>query len=362
MTSIGEGYGIGGVIAPSMVTVIMPIRNEESSIAQSLEAVLTQEYPPHLMEVLIADGESTDSTKMVVEAVSRRFSQTSLKVITNKGRTAAAGMNCAINQASGDIIIRVDGHARVDPKYIAIALEVLQRTGADHVGGPVLAEGVGRFGASVAIAAVLPFGMGGGGFRYSGREEPVDSVSMGAWRREVFDKIGLFDEELVRDQDEEFNYRLISSGGKIMHSPQMKCRYLNRSSPKSLWRQQLQYGYWKVRVCQRHPRQMHARHFVPAVFVVTVAGSLALSFFYAPARSILAAITGSYATLSIVSAAWFSARNHEPTAEVALLPVVFLIIHLSYGVGFLWGLVAFRGRWGAGRHLSLSAMGQTAGK
>lgn len=200
------------------------------------------------------------------------------------------------------------------------------------------------FGKAVAIATSTPFGVGGSRFHYSEKEELVDSVYMGAWRREVFEKIGLFDEELVRDQDDEFNYRLRAHGGKIFLCPKIQSVYTVRSNPQSLWKQYFQYGYWKVRVLQKHPRQMNLRHFIPPLFVGTLAFLIILSLFTDWGRWMLALVGGAYLIANLIFSLLTAARRgwqHLP-----LLPITFATLHLSYGSGFLSGLIHFWNRWG----------------
>jgi GT2 family glycosyltransferase len=237
----------------------------------------------------------------------------------------------------------VDGHTVVAPNYVSMCVETYLRTGADNVGGRMDAVSSGTFGRAVALATSSPFGVGGARFHYSDREEWVDTVYMGAWPRDVFNRIGFFDEEQVRNQDDEFNYRLLEHGGKVLLNPKIKSEYYNRSSLRSLWRQYYQYGYWKVRVMQKHPRQMRLRQFVPPAFVGALLLALALSPLGAPLRWAALAIAGAY-LLANLSASLLSARRARWSGWW-LLPVTFGALHFSYGAGFLWGLVRFCNRW-----------------
>ena len=200
------------------------------------------------------------------------------------------------------------------------------------------------FARAIALATSTPFGIGGGRFHYSDREEWVDTVYMGAWPRRVFEKIGLFDEELVRDQDDEFNYRLRAAGGKILLSPKIRSEYTVRSTPQALWRQYYQYGFWKVRVLQKHPRQMSLRQFVPPTLVFALLVSLMLTFI-SPWGIWLSVLTaGSYLAANLSVSLITSAK--KGWKYIPLLPVIFAILHFSYGLGFLVGLVKFANRWG----------------
>jgi glycosyltransferase involved in cell wall biosynthesis len=326
-----------------MVTVIMPIRNEAAFIARSLGAVLDQDYPAERLEVVIADGMSTDATREVVRSLADARPAIAVRIVDNPAQIVPTGFNRALAVARGDIIVRVDGHTIIAPDYVSECVAALRRSGADNVGGRMDPVSEGTFGRAAAQATASRFGVGGARFHYSDIEEWVDTVYMGAWPRTVFQNIGLFDEEQVRNQDDEFNYRLLSRGGRILLSPRIRSLYYNRSTPRSLWRQYFQYGYWKVRVMQKHPGQMRPRHFVPPAFVATVG----LGVLLAPVSSIFAkvllAAVGSYISASIVASVivgW-----GEPLAQAVMLPVAFATLHVSYGLGFLAGLLRFATRW-----------------
>ena len=259
------------------VTVIMPVRNEARSIGVSLGAVLGQDYPSERLEVLVADGRSTDGTRDIVQSLQRTHPKVVL--LDNAGGIVPTGFNIALRQARGDVIVRVDGHTEIAPDYVSQCVAELARTGASNVGGRMAARGASPFGRAVAAATSSRFGVGGARFHYSDREEWVDTVYLGAWPRSVFDELGPFDEEMVRDQDDEFNYRLRESGGRILLSPRIRSSYEVRGSLKSLWRQYFQYGYWKVRVMQKHPGQMRLRQFVPPACVFALPVSVAAALF-----------------------------------------------------------------------------------
>ncbi len=325
------------------VTVIMPIRNEANFITRSLGAVLEQDYPGALLDVVIADGMSDDATREVIRALAAKHPAVPVTIVDNPGRIVPTGFNLALARARGDIIVRVDGHTIISPSYVRECVEALQRSGADNVGGRMDAVAEGPFGRAVARATSSRFGVGGARFHYSDREEWVDTVYMGAWPRAVFARIGLFDEEQVRNQDDEFNYRLLERGGRILLSPRIQSRYYNRATPRSLWRQYFQYGFWKVRVMQKHPGQMSPRHFIPALF----AGGLTVGIMLAPVSSVwakIAALIGlSYLSANVGAAILIGVG--EPILEALLIPVAFATLHLSYGFGFLVGLVRFATRW-----------------
>jgi glycosyltransferase involved in cell wall biosynthesis len=323
------------------ISIIIPCKNEEKYIDDCLNAIYASKYEGDF-EVIIADGMSTDNTKKIIENF--QLKNTNLVIVNNPGLIVPKGMNMALRAAKGEIIIRIDGHTQIAEDYIQYCVDFMMSSEADNVGGRMIAIGETRFGETVAVVTSTPFGIGGSRFHYSDHEELVDSVYMGAWRREVFTRIGLFDEELVRNQDDEFNYRLRKHGGRILLSPKIKSKYTVRGSPKALWKQYFQYGFWKVRVLQKHPLQMSIRHFVPPLFVISliVFGiiSIILPWFW----NVFLLVLGSYLvtnlSVSIITAVQKSLK------QIFLLPFVFAILHLSYGSGFLCGLIKFYNRWG----------------
>lgn len=313
----------------------MPIRNEASFIAQSLGAVLVQDYPPEQLEVIVVDGESTDSTQDVVRKFMKAHSN--LNLASNPGRIVPTAMNIGIKQAHGDVIVRVDGHTIIAPDYVRQCILALRRSGADNVGGRMDARSSGSIGEAVAAATSSPFGVGGARFHYSDREEWVDTVYMGTWPKEVFERVGLFDEEMVRNQDDELNYRILDHGGRILLCPAIRSVYYNRSRLRSLWRQYFQYGYWKVRVMQKHPRQVRIRQLVPSVFVASLVLSSLGGFFWAPSWMALGIILLAY-LVGLLLAVMQLARS-TPLKQMMVLPIVFSVLHASYGTGFIAGLL-----------------------
>jgi glycosyltransferase involved in cell wall biosynthesis len=325
------------------VSVLMPVRNEAAFIERSLGAVLAQDYPHDHMEVLVADGMSTDRTRINIARL-QAHSDVHIVLVDNPKGIVSTGLNAALAQARGDIIVRVDGHTLVALNYVSQCVSALQQSSADNVGGRMDAVNSGAVAQAVASATSTPFGVGGARFHYSDKEEEVDTVYMGAWPRAVFDRIGLFDEELVRNQDDEYNYRLREAGGRILLSPRIRSRYYSRNTLGSLWKQYFQYGFWKVRVMQKHPRQMQSRQFVPPTLVGVLLGSALLSPFSRAGRFLAVAVSGSYLLANLAASFW-TARKHS-RRHLPLLPVVFAILHLSYGAGFLVGLAKFWNRWG----------------
>ena len=323
------------------VSLLVAVRNEAAHIEECIHSLMNQTYPPQKLEVLVLDGQSDDGSRAIIQrAVAGRDH---FRVIENPKRIQSAAWNLGFQLARGEVISIVSGHSILAPDYVSRAVETLVRTGADLVGGTVRATSDGIVGETIALAVSAPFGVGNATFRYTETEEETDTVFMGfCWRR-TYEKIGGFDEELVRNQDDEFSYRLRKAGGRILCNPQIVSYYKNRATLESLWRQYYQYGYWKVRVLQKHPRQMSLRQFVPPAFVLGLLGSVLLSF--TPVLRPLSVVLPSLYVLANVLASIITAAR-KGWKYLPLLPVMFFILHCSYGLGFLAGLVTFWNRWG----------------
>ena len=321
----------------------MPVRNEAAFIERSVGAVLAQDYPRDRLEVIIADGLSSDGTRDVVARLRQQNPNVSL--IDNPGRIASTGLNAALGVAKGEIIIRVDGHSEIAPDYVRRCVSHLTDDKVDGVGGPL--ETVGETYRARAIAAAMSstFGVGDSAFRIgAGRAKFVDTVAFAGYRRETIQRAGPFDEELVRNQDDEYNYRVRKLGGRILLSPDIQARYYSRAGFRKLWKQYFEYGYWKVRVLQKHSRQMSARQFVPPLFVLTLLLFILSAPFLMVSRWLLAATVIAYAVLSL--GATIAVARKSEWRLFPLLPIAFAIIHLAYGAGFLVGILRFWNRWG----------------
>jgi hypothetical protein len=272
-------------------------------------------------------------------------------MIDNPGRIVSTGLNAAIGAATGEIIIRMDAHTVYAGDYIRECVRALQTSGADNVGGPWVAEGRGLIGKAIAAAFRSSFCTGGGKAHDPNYEGEVDTVYLGCWVRSVFDRVGLFDPQLVRNQDDEFNFRLRRSGGRIWQSPRIKSAYTPRASIAALFRQYMQYGFWKVAVIRKHRALASWRHVVPVLFVssillslvlIAVAAVLGISTFALVISAALAAELTVY-ILACVAAALPFARSLD-WRSLLLLPGVMAVYHIAYGLGFLAGVLKLTGR------------------
>ncbi len=326
----------------TFVSVVVPIRNEEKNIAGCLQSVVKQTYPSEMFEVLVIDGFSDDQTRRIVRDFQSYHPQ--VQLLDNPRRIVPTALNIALKAARGDVIIRVDGHAEIAPDYLEKCVEYLHSSGADCTGGYILSINDSFVGKAIALAMSSPFGVGNARFRTSGKSGFVDTLAFGAYQREIFQKIGNFDEELVRCQDDEFNYRLRKAGGKIFFTPEIRSKYYPRTSLKKLWKQYFGYGFWKIRVMQKHLKMMQLRQFIPPAFVGFLLLSLLLGILGTPlALNVFFGVAGIYA--SAVLFASVSVAIKHGLRYLILLPVIFPILHISYGSGFLLGLFKFAPRW-----------------
>jgi len=325
------------------VSVVMPVRNEGAFIARSLGAVLAQDYPAERMEVIVADGMSTDASRSIVAALQK--SHTRLQLIDNPGKTAPFALNAALRVAHGEVVVRVDGHCVIAHDYVSRCVHHLKQDRVDGVGGPL--ETIGETAESQVIAQAMSsvFGVGDSAFRTtSGVTRLVDSVAFPAYKRSTLDRVGPFDEELVRNQDDEYNYRLRKLGGSVLLAADVRARYYSRSSFSSLWRQFYQYGFWKVRVLQKHPKQMRARQFVPPLFVATLLTSGAAALVLRPGLWMFLACAMAYAAANL-TASTLTVRSGD-WRTLPALSAAFAAMHVGYGMGFLVGLFRFWKHWG----------------
>jgi glycosyltransferase involved in cell wall biosynthesis len=326
-----------------LVTVILPIRNEARRIRDCLRAVLAQDYPADRWEALIVDGCSTDGTRAIVAELAAGDGR--LRLLDNPAGIAPTAMNVGVAAARGEIIVRVDGHTVIAPDYVRQCVAALERTGAVNAGGPMRPAAAGYWGRAVALATCSPFGVGGGAFHDATIErDDVDTVYLGAFRRAALLAVGGYDEELVRNQDDELNYRLRAAGGRIALTPAIRSTYEPRGSLAALWRQYWQYGFWKARVVQKHPASLQPRHAAPPLFALAVLGVAALRLRGGRGRHLWLALAGPWLAGALVFAAR-AARSRDDRSLLPALPVAFATLHLSYGFGALWGVVRWAGRW-----------------
>jgi succinoglycan biosynthesis protein ExoA len=312
------------------ITIAMPCRNEAGFIETCLKGVQAQTYPRDRIEILVADGGSTDGTREILERLSREDGR--IRVIDNPRRIQAAGLNQAIRAARGDVIARMDVHADYAPTYLEKCVEVLARTSADNVGGAARCRAKGAVQRAIAAALQSPLGFGGASFRDPEAEGYVDTLFPGAFRREIFDRVGLFDEGAVVNEDAELNQRILQAGGRIFQSREIVVYYYPRDSLAGLARQYFRYGQGRARTLLKHRRFVRLRPALPFLGLVTAI----LAAIAAPRLAALAALA--YALVAAVEAVRRSRRYDAPAAVTWL---AFPIMHFCHAIGFGSGLVRF---------------------
>lgn len=323
------------------VTVIIPCRNEQRFIGSCLDSILSGDYPPELLEIIVADGMSDDGTRGVLQTFANRYTGApSVRIIDNPQKIVSTGLNRAIEHARGEIIVRMDAHTEYATDYIRRCVEVLEETGADNVGGAHRTRASGYLQEAITLAFHSPFAVGGARSHNVDYEGPVDSVIYGCWRKKTLLKIGMFDEELVRNQDDELNLRINRGGGVVYQSAKILSWYQPRASLRALFRQYTQYGYWKVRVIRKHRIPASWRHLVPGAGVLGLLLLGILSLFLAPARMILSLSLMVYFSATLL-ASLLTCRQPARFKFIPILPIIFSLYHFGYGYGFLRGLVDF---------------------
>jgi len=334
----GEMHGRAGTADFPLVSIIIPCRNEENFIAMCLDSIMANAYPKDRLEILIVDGMSKDRTRAIVEGYARRHA--CMRLLDNPKQIAPAALNAGIKNAKGEIVMRMDAHATYDREYISRCVRALDVCGADNVGGiwRTLPANDTPLAWAIAIGLSHPFGVGNAYFRI-GSSEPrwVDTVPFGCYRKEVFDRIGMFDERLVRNQDIEFNARLRKAGGKIYMTPTIRSNYYSRSSLGGLWRQSFQNGRWNIYTTALTGMSLALRHYVPLGFVAGLFGSGLLAISLPTFRWVFGTTSAVYLVAAIVASLRSPRSKHAGSR--AFLPLVFLVLHLSYGLGSLWGML-----------------------
>ncbi|MBI4307954.1 MAG: glycosyltransferase [Chloroflexi bacterium] len=319
-----------------LVTVVVPCRDEKRSVEACVRSILAQDYPRDRMEVLVVDGMSRDGTRAAVSRIAARDSR--IRLLDNPSGTTPAALNIGVHTARGRYIVRVDAHTTLEPDYVRQCVERLEATGADNVGGLMRAMREGYVGKAIALAHHCRFGLGGGRFHHATQEEEADTVYMGAFRRDVFDRVGLFNEDLLRGQDIEMNYRIRRAGGRVLLAPAIRSSYRNRSTLGGLWRQYVANGMWNVRVAQVAPGALSLRHWVPLAFVLALVGALLLALTSVGVTPLLL-LVGLYLLLALGFSAGLTIRHG--LRFLFVLPAVFACLHVSYGVGYLAGFWRF---------------------
>jgi glycosyltransferase involved in cell wall biosynthesis len=322
----------------TFVTIIMPIRNETEFIERAIRSVLNNDYPAEKIEILVVDGMSDDGTRKIVSRLSQMDNR--VMMLDNPKRIAPAAMNVGLKAARGDLFIRIDGHVEIPSDFISKSIRCLREHPEAWVAGGYIKTTSDSY-TGQAIAAVMqsPIGVGNSRFRLGDFEGWVDTLAFGTHHKWIVDKIGYFDEELVRNQDDEFNLRVIQAGGKIWMSKAIQSTYFSRGSLHKLWKQYFQYGFWRIRTLQKHKRPASFRQLVPLLFVLSLLLLGLTGFLWKPLWILFAIESALYVSGLVIGTLDVGCKSGWEYAPLA--PIVFAILHFAYGFGSLWGVVRF---------------------
>ncbi len=322
-----------------MLSVIVPIYNEEKYIAKCIDSMLEQDYPKDDLEIILVDGMSNDHTREIVAKYTAKHPF--IRLIDNPNRIAPWAMNLGIKEAKGDVIMRLDAHAAYEKNYFSTLVTALNKYNADNVGAVCHTDVLNKTPKTLAIREVLSnkFGVGNSMFRTGiTRTQEVETVPFGCWKRETFDKYGMYDVRLVRNQDIELNKRIIRGGGKIVIVPDTYSTYMARETYKALAKNNYGNGKWNILTVYytKEMRSLSLRHFVPFVFVLSLIVPTLVSLFWLPALCVSALAFCAYLlTLGCVSAKLAMSKG----LNFFYLLISFLVLHVSYGCGSLIGVM-----------------------
>lgn len=332
VTRVQDGTGPG----LPRVTVVLPVRNEAANVEECLQRLLQQDYPADLLEIFVVDGGSVDGTRDVVRSVQARYAHACIRLLDNPSGIVPTALNIGIRAATGAVIVRMDGHSVPASDYVSACVAALDDSGAGNVGGVIEAVGTTPFGRAVAVASTHRLGAGDARYRLGGSKGDVDTVPFGAFRKSVFERVGLFDESLVRNQDYEMNVRIREAGARVHFDPAIRVVYKARPTMRGLFSQYYQYGWWRVETLRRHPRSLRWRQVAPPAFVASVlVGLAASSWSRVAAMYFLLALIGYLTTVAVTALLVV-----RPGLSPVMVGVAFPIMHFAYGLGFVCNVLS----------------------
>ncbi|MEY4877501.1 MAG: hypothetical protein RL708_2651 [Bacteroidota bacterium] len=318
------------------VSIVIPCRNEEHYIGKCLQSIIDSDYDKNLLEVFVADGLSTDNSKQIIQQFSAKNSW--IHFIENENQTTPFALNAGIKKSTSDVLIILGAHSEIYPDFISRNIFYLNKYPECGCVGGYLENVYENETAEVVGAAMSSvFGVGNANFRIPDKEGFVDTVAFGAYRKEVFEKIGLFDEVLTRNQDDDFNFRVTKEGYKIFLSPTIRCKYYVRASYQKLYRQYKQYGYWKVYLNKKHKAFLSIRQLIPFLFVSFLFVGFLASCFNEVLRMLYLSGIATYCLLAF----YFAFQKSTQLKTTIKIASTFFLLHWSYGVGYAKGLLDF---------------------
>lgn len=321
------------------VSVIIPCYNEQSTIRLLLTALREQTFPRAEMEVVIADGMSSDGTRDAITAFQKEFPDLNVRVVDNTLRSIPSAVNRAIESSRGDIIVRLDAHSKPYPDYVANCVNAIEAERGDNVGGvweihPGADTWIAK---SIAVAASHPLGVGDALYRHATQAAEVDTVPFGSFKRSLIEHVGLFDESLLTNEDYEFNARIRKAGGKIWLDPSIRSIYYARSTLLELARQYWRYGFWKWRMLRRYPDTLRWRQALPPLFVLSLLVLALISAFIPVVGIVLIAELAIYFSIFLFAGFDKAVRLANPYLIIGL-PLTIPVMHITWGAGFLWSI------------------------
>lgn len=319
------------------VSIIVPCYNEEKTIQHLLSAILSQTYPLNKMEVVISDGLSTDKTIEVIEAFQKQHTELKITVTKNQAKTIPSGLNQAIRESRGDLIIRLDAHSMPISEYVERCVSAHQNKKGDNVGGvwEIRPSENTWIADSISYAAAHPLGVGDAMYRLNAKAGAVDTVPFGSFYKKLIEKIGAFDETLLANEDYEFNTRVRESGGIVYLDPNIRSVYFSRSTLKKLFIQYWRYGFWKLKMLLRYPKTLRWRQALPPVFVISLIGLSVLSLWVQVAIYLLALQLFLY--FFILGLAGLKLAIGKKKGYLILgIPLAIFTMHFAWGAGFLF--------------------------
>ncbi len=327
----------------AIASIIVPCLNEENTISKLLEAILRQNFPLHELEVIIADGLSTDGTRDRIGEFQDQHKQLKVRIVDNPSRIIPVGLNLAIAAATGEFIIRLDAHCVPQQDYVKKTIALLKEGQGWDVGGvwDIQPGEKGWIAESIAIAASHPLGVGDAFYRFTDTAQEVDTVPFGAFRRDLITRIGGYDETLLSNEDYEFNARIRQAGGKVWLDPAIRSIYFARPTLCQLAKQYFRYGFWKWRMLKRYPNTLRLRQALPPLFVLSLIALILLSIVSIWAFWLLIVEVVSY-LLILIGAALRKALEHRKVQFTLGIPLAMATMHLSWGTAFLWSFITQR--------------------
>lgn len=326
-----------------LVTAMIVVRNEENYIKISLKSLLEQEFPTNQYEVLIIDGMSDDNTmKNIQEVLKENKRNIKVNILKNEKKILASGWNIGIQNAKGKYVIRIDAHAKASKNFIQKSIETIQKLPEDVacVGGKLTSKSLEKEDKTISKVLSSPFGIGNSKFRYSNKAQYVDTVAFGLYKKDIFEKVGYFDETLERNQDNNMHNRIRQAGYKFYFNPEIKSEYYVRNNLKKMLKQGFLNGKWNIIVFRQNKKNLSIRHLIPLAFVISISALIILACINRVFLYLLILELLFYILLGIL----FAMKKTKNIFEIFKMLLYFFLLHISYGIGSLISIFLIKGK------------------